>query len=91
MIHLKVFSISWCKPCKAIEPALQELADRGLTIVKVDVEKQKAIAEMHGVRGVPTLKLYREENLVGRHTGAMTLAQLEAFTKKAEAQLPGLT
>ena len=82
MIHLKVFSISWCKPCKAIEPALQELADRGLTIVKVDVEKQKAIAEMHGVRGVPTLKLYHEEKLIRQHTGALSLGQLEAFIAK---------
>ena len=82
MIHLKVFSISWCKPCKAIEPALQELADRGLTIVKVDVEKQKAIAEMHGVRGVPTLKLYREDKLIRQHTGALSLGQLEAFIAK---------
>ena len=82
MIHLKVFSISWCKPCKAIEPALQELADRGLTIVKVDVEKQKAIAEMHGVRGVPTLKLYREDKLIRQHTGALSLGQLEAFLAK---------
>ena len=82
MIHLKVFSISWCKPCKAIEPALQELADRGLTVVKVDVEKQKAIAEMHGVRGVPTLKLYNEDKLIRQHTGALSLGQLEAFLAK---------
>ena len=82
MIHLKVFSISWCKPCKAIEPALQELADRGLTIVKVDVEKQKAIAEMHGVRGVPTLKFYNEDKLIRQHTGALSLGQLEAFIAK---------
>ena len=80
MIHLKVFSASWCGPCKSMEPALKELASRGLTIAKFDVEKQKAIAEMHGVRGVPTLKLYNEDKLVGQHTGAMTLAQLEAFT-----------
>ena len=82
MIHLKVFSISWCKPCKAIEPALQNLADRGLTIVKVDVEKQKAIAEMHGVRGVPTLKFYNEDKLIRQHTGALSLGQLEAFIAK---------
>ena len=82
MIHLKVFSISWCKPCKAMEPALQELADRGLTIVKVDVEKQKAIAEMHGVRGVPTLKFYNEDKLIRQHTGALSLGQLEAFLAK---------
>lgn len=82
MIHLKVFSASWCGPCKSMEPALQELASRGLTVVKFDVEKQKAIAEIHGVRGVPTLKLYSEDTLVGQHTGAMTLTQLEAFLAK---------
>ena len=65
-----------------MEPALQELADRGLTIVKVDVEKQKAIAEMHGVRGVPTLKFYNEDKLIRQHTGALSLGQLEAFIAK---------
>lgn len=82
MIHLKVFSASWCGPCKSMEPALQELESRGLTVVRLDVEKQKAIADIHGVRGVPTLKLYNEDKLVGQHTGAMTLAQLEAFLAK---------
>ena len=81
MIHLKVFSISWCKPCKSMEPALQELASRGLTIIRVDVEKQKAVAEIHGVRGVPTLKFYNEDKLIRQHTGALSLGQLEAFIK----------
>lgn len=82
MIHLKVFSISWCKPCKSMEPALQELASRGLTIIRVDVEKQKAVAEIHGVRGVPTLKFYNEDKLIRQHTGALSLGQLEAFLAK---------
>ena len=65
-----------------MEPALQELASRGLTIVKVDVEKQKTVAEIHGVRGVPTLKLYNEDKLIRQHTGALSLGQLEAFLAK---------
>ena len=65
-----------------MEPALQELASRGLTIVRVDVEKQKAVAEIHGVRGVPTLKFYNEDKLIRQHTGALSLGQLEAFLAK---------
>lgn len=82
MIHLKVFSAPWCAPCKSMEPALKELASRGLTITKVDIEAEKAVAAMHGIRSVPTLKLYSEDKLVGQHTGAMTLTQLEAFLAK---------
>ena len=74
-----------------MEPALKELASRGLTVVKFDVEKQKAIAEMHGVRGVPTLKFYNEDKLIRQHTGALSLGQLEVFTNTSKLQALGLT
>ena len=65
-----------------MEPALQELASRGLTITKVDIEAEKAVAAMHGIRSVPTLKFYNEDKLIRQHTGALSLGQLEAFVAK---------
>lgn len=79
MTNLKVFSAPWCGPCKSMEPHLQELANRGHLITKIDIDAQPTIAAMHGVRGVPTLKLYKDDQLLRSHTGAMSLGQLETF------------
>lgn len=79
MIHLKMFSATWCGPCKSMDPNLEKLASRGVNIVKVDIEKQKAVAAIHGVKGVPTFKVYSDDQLLRTHTGAMSLGQLEEF------------
>ena len=82
MIHLKVFSAPWCAPCKALAPLVEQLALKGeVTVVKINIDEQPAVAAMHGVRGIPTMKLYNEDKLIKTHTGGLNLAQLEAFVK----------
>lgn len=78
--HLKVFTAPWCAPCKAMKPALEELARDGLLVVEIDVDADFATAAMHRVRSVPTLKLYSEDQLIKSHCGAMTPQQLKEFT-----------
>lgn len=81
MTHLKVFTAPWCNPCKSMKPALDELSKQGVLVVQVDVDEQKDLAAIHNVRSVPTLKLYKDAELVAVKTGAMTLAQLQEFVK----------
>ena len=81
MTQLKVFSAPWCGPCKTMEPALKTLLARGVQITKIDVEVDPVTAAKHGVRSVPTIKVYHGNDLLKSHTGAMTLGQLESFIK----------
>lgn len=81
MIHLKVFSAQRCPPCRALAPLLDTLAEKGVTVVKVDIDEQPAVAAMHGIRGIPALKLYDDDKLIKTHTGGLNLAQLENFVK----------
>ena len=78
MRHLKVFTSKTCGPCKALSPML---ADLNILVVKVDVQEQAAVAEMHGIRQVPVLKLYDDFTLIGTRYGLQTKQQLEEFIR----------
>lgn len=80
MTHLKVFSAPWCAPCKNLKPLVEQLEFEGLVVVHVDIDEDIAIAAMHGVRSVPTLKFYQEDELLRTHIGGMSAAQLKLFT-----------
>ena len=63
----------WCGPCRMISPALEAVArDRAgrLKLVKVNVDDHPAISERFGVRGIPTLLLFRDGRLVDQSVGA---------------------
>lgn len=72
----------WCGPCKMIAPILDEVGseyvDR-LKIAKVDVDNNQATSMKYGIRGIPTLMLFKEGNVVATHVGALTKSQLTAF------------
>ena len=64
----------WCGPCKAIAPALEQLAaDRAgrLRIAKVNVDKAPAISAKLGVQGIPTMVLYNHGKEIARQVGAL--------------------
>lgn len=67
------FTASWCGPCKALAPVLDDLASEydadTLNIVKVDVDNLPAIAEEFGIQGVPTLVLLDEGEELARFNG----------------------
>lgn len=81
MRHLKVFSASWCAPCKAMAPALEQLASQGVTIEKIDVDEHKEYTARQGVRTVPTIKLFDGDLVLETMVGAMSLKQLQEFVK----------
>ncbi|MDO4231399.1 MAG: thioredoxin TrxA [Lautropia sp.] len=76
------FWAEWCGPCKLISPLLTEVSqdykDR-MTIAKVNVDESQAIAAKYGIRGIPTLMLFKNGSLVGTKVGAVSKGQLTAF------------
>jgi thioredoxin 1 len=72
----------WCGPCKMIAPILDELAgeyEGKVKIVKVNVDDNPAIAQKFGVRGIPTLSLFKSGQVAATKVGALAKSQLTAF------------
>jgi thioredoxin 1 len=79
------FWATWCAPCKAIAPALEELATQykgQVKIAKVDVDENQQIAQQFGIRSIPTLLLFKGGKVVEQLVGAMPKAKLEDSLKK---------
>ncbi len=76
------FWAEWCGPCKTITPILEEIApdykDK-IKIAKLNVDENRKIAERHGIRGIPTLLIYKSGNVEATHVGALSRSQLVAF------------
>jgi len=73
------FWAEWCGPCKMIAPILDQIADEykgRLQIVKLDVEESQAIAMQYGVRGIPTLMLFKGGVVEAQHVGMLSKEQL---------------
>ena len=67
------FWAAWCGPCRAIAPAIEEIATEytgRLKVVKVDVDENQEIAERYGVQSIPTVLLFKDGKAVERLIGA---------------------
>ena len=76
------FWAEWCGPCKMIAPVLDELAkdyDGKLAIVKINVDENSASPAKFGIRGIPTLLLFKNGTIMGTKVGAASKSQLAAF------------
>ena len=72
----------WCGPCKMIAPILDEVSstyEGKLTIAKMNVDENRDIPAKFGIRGIPTLMLFKNGQLAATKVGAMSKAQLTAF------------
>ena len=72
----------WCGPCKMIAPILDEVASSysgKLQIAKMNVDENRDIPAKFGIRGIPTLMLFKDGVLAATKVGAMSKAQLTAF------------
>jgi thioredoxin 1 len=72
----------WCGPCKMIAPILDDVAQQyagRLQIAKLNVDENRDIPAKFGIRGIPTLMLFKDGQLAATKVGALSKAQLTAF------------
>ena len=72
----------WCGPCKSIAPILDEVAkeyEGRLKIAKINVDENQQTPAKFGIRGIPTLMLFKNGELAATKVGALSKAQLTAF------------
>jgi thioredoxin 1 len=72
----------WCGPCKMIAPILDEIANEygdRLKVAKLNIDENQATPPKYGIRGIPTLMLFKSGNVEATKVGALSKSQLTAF------------
>jgi thioredoxin 1 len=74
------FSATWCQPCRAIAPLVDQLAGEyqgRVKVTTVDIDESPATAQKFRIRGVPTLLMIKEGKVVGQQVGAVPKAKIQ--------------
>jgi thioredoxin 1 len=72
----------WCGPCKMIAPALDQIASEyqgRLKVAKLNIDENQSTPPRYGIRGIPTLMLFKNGNVEATKVGALSKTQLAAF------------
>jgi|TARA_X000000368_G_C22972308_1_gene686005 thioredoxin 1 len=72
----------WCGPCKVIAPVLEEIAkeyDGKMKVCKLDIDANEATPPKYGIRGIPTLMIFKDGNVEATKVGALSKSQLTEF------------
>lgn len=73
------FFATWCGPCQMLAPILKEVKDQlgdRVSIIKIDVDKNQALAAQYQVRGVPTMMLFQDSQQLWRQSGVLSKEQI---------------
>ena len=76
------FWAEWCGPCKMIAPVLEEISGEyagKLKIIKLNIDENPTTPPKYGIRGIPTLMLFKNGNVEATKVGAVSKSQLSAF------------
>lgn len=79
------FHAEWCGPCKTVAPILKSLKEEmgdQIKLIKIDVDKNQEIAAKYQIRGVPTLMIFKNGNLLWRQSGVTPIESLRAEMSK---------
>jgi len=76
------FWAEWCGPCKMIAPVLEQIAEEKSDVIiigKINVDENSQTATKFGIRGIPTLMLFKNGEAIGTQVGALSKNDLEKF------------
>jgi len=80
------FWAEWCGPCKTIAPALEEISNEmagNLTVAKINIDENPNTPTKYGVRGIPTMMLVKDGEVVSTKVGASPKGQIEDWIKSS--------
>jgi len=79
------FSAEWCQPCKMMPPILKDVkrnvGDK-VRIIKIDVDRNPAVAQKYGIRSVPTIMIFKNGQVLFNQAGVIPAQQLTEIVKK---------
>jgi thioredoxin 1 len=79
------FFADWCGPCKMMPPILKEVKDAlgdAITILKIDVDKNRPLSTQYGIQSIPTLMIFKEGKILWRQSGVATAQQLKTVLEQ---------
>ena len=81
------FWAEWCGPCRMFAPTSEDVSERYPDAVfgKVNTEMQRELAQMFGIRSIPTLMIFRDQIIIFSQPGALPSSALEDVVQKAQA------
>jgi len=74
------FHATWCGPCKSLAPIIKDLAKEvghKIRVIKIDIDKNKAVAHQYNIRSVPTLAIFKNGKIIWQEAGLKTKNQLK--------------
>jgi thioredoxin len=79
------FWATWCAPCRAIAPAIEELATQykgKVKVAKIDIDSNQQVAEQYNIRSIPTLLIFKNGTVAASIMGAQAKSKIEAAIQK---------